>query len=1579
MKKLLCVFLAAALLLCAAPLSGFLQVDWPTIDLSVFHPRAKAAEIIASGYCGEWNHDYDEVTGEWIDSPGPVWSLDADGILTISGNGTMYDCWDGGTPWYNNRSSVKTVVIETGVTSIGSYAFYDCISLTSVTIPDSVTSIESNAFYGCDILHILCSQNSTAHQYAEANGIAYGLLDVPAEEQTVSGTVGKLNWSLDKLNCVLTVGADGVMPPFVAANAPWKEYANNIHSAVIESGTTTVSKYAFAGLSSLTSVDIPDGVTLIDSYAFYNSRSLESITIPDSVKTIGDSAFDMDESDALGISAGPQDVTIGKGVTSIGSNAFSCCSNIQNVYISDLTAWCRISFQSGAPEESNPLCFGAKLFLNGKELKKLTVPNGITTIKYNAFHGCSSITEVILPTGLKTIGRLAFTLCLNLTSVTIPAGVTSIDGTAFYGCSNLLQATVPDSVTTFGERVFSYCTNLKTAVIGDGIPSLTYTFYDCSSLKTAVIGSSVSSLSRTFSGCSSLESVAVGKSVSRINSGAFANCSSLPRLMLPESVSYIENGAFQNSVANEKIYFLNADCDIQDYSIPADTKLCGYAGSTAQSFADENGFIFKQIVAHGSFGADDDNLTWVLDEDGVLVIAGAGDMNTEADFSPSWLAYKDQIKEALIEQTVTSVAPNAFKGCTALTKVTIPESVTSIGANAFSGCAALPSVTLPESLTSIGTHAFYGCSKLTAVAIPAAVTSLGSGVFVACTGLTKLTVAADNAAYESGGNCVIRKLGKTVVAGCKKSVIPAGVTAIGAEAFRGISGLKTLTIPAGVTAIGNYAFSACTGLTAVAMPETVMTLGASAFNKCTGLTSLQFPQGLTAIGNGAFNGCKKLTALDLPEALTEIGSSAFTGCTGLTEIIFPHELKTVGGSAFKSCAGLVRIVLPHGITDIGASAFSGCAALTDAGYVGTAEDWANVTVGADNAPLEGIRFLRDLPQYCVVTISPVSAQYTGAAIHPAVTVKDGTKTLKKGTDYTVAYGDDCVDVGEHTLTVSGAGGYFGSVTKTFTVTGEKLAAERITLSPAAAVYTGSVQTPVLTVKNAAGETLTEGEDYTVTVPSGRKKPGTYTYTVKGINYYLDTVKKTFTITAQPLDAARVTLSADTFTYNGAVQQPTVTVTSAAGNRLVEGTSYTVRCSSGCKYPGTYTVTLTGQSCYTGTVKKTFTITSQPLDAARVTLSADSFVYNGAVQQPAVTVTSAQGSVLTKDGSYTVSFSSGCKYPGTYTVTVAGKGFYSGTVKKTFTVAPQPLDVSRVTLSADSFVYNGAVQQPAVTVKNAQGGQLTKNGSYTVSYSSGCKYPGAYTVTVTGKNNYTGSVKLTYTIKNRPLDESMVTLSDAVFVYNGKSQKPEVTVTGPTGAALKKDASYTLSFSAGCKAVGVYYVTVTGKGFYTGSVTLPFSIVGSREMKAENVTLSFDEAVYDGRVAHSPAVTVRNDAGLVLTEGKDYTLSVPSGRKMPGQYCYTVTGIGDYEGAAQKTLTVNKQPLAADRVILSAGEPDANGSMGRIVITVKNAAGGVLTNGGSYTYFYTLTEDGRLLLTVTGKGYYTGAVTKEVLL
>ena len=164
-----------------------------------------------------------------------TWDL-TDGVLTISGTGAMkdYDYYSKSSPWYYKKSSITSVTIGTGVTSIGSYAFYECYGLTSVTIPNSVTYIGDGAFLYC-------------------TGLTYPVY-----------------------------------------NAHVFAYMPTSYSGVytIPDGIESIAGFAFIDCSGLTSVTIPNSVTSIGNAAFYECYGLTSVTIPNSVTSIGDGAFD---------------------------------------------------------------------------------------------------------------------------------------------------------------------------------------------------------------------------------------------------------------------------------------------------------------------------------------------------------------------------------------------------------------------------------------------------------------------------------------------------------------------------------------------------------------------------------------------------------------------------------------------------------------------------------------------------------------------------------------------------------------------------------------------------------------------------------------------------------------------------------------------------------------------------------------------------------------------------------------------------------------------------------------------------------------------------------------------------------------------------------------------------------------------------------------------------------------------------------------------------------------------------------------------------------------------------------------
>ena len=190
-----------------------------------------------------------------------TWKLDANGTLTISGTGAMkdYNDNDNRSPIYKN-SSVKKIVVEKGVTSIGESAFENCSSLTSVMIPDSVISIGTSAFHSCSRLPSITIPDSVT-------------------------SIG--NFAFEACNSLSSI----TLSNNITSIGNWAFHGCHLTSITIPDSVTSIGAMAFHSCSNLKSITIPDSVTSIESAVFYNCTSLTSITIPDSVTSIGESAF----------------------------------------------------------------------------------------------------------------------------------------------------------------------------------------------------------------------------------------------------------------------------------------------------------------------------------------------------------------------------------------------------------------------------------------------------------------------------------------------------------------------------------------------------------------------------------------------------------------------------------------------------------------------------------------------------------------------------------------------------------------------------------------------------------------------------------------------------------------------------------------------------------------------------------------------------------------------------------------------------------------------------------------------------------------------------------------------------------------------------------------------------------------------------------------------------------------------------------------------------------------------------------------------------------------------------------------
>ncbi|MCF7674164.1 MAG: leucine-rich repeat protein, partial [Akkermansiaceae bacterium] len=408
--------------------------------------------------------------------------------------------------------------------------------------------------------------------------------------------------------------------------------------------------------------------------------------------------------------------------------------------------------------------------------------------------------------------------------------------------------------------------------------------------------------------------------VTAIESNAFENNTAITSVVIPNGVTSIGNSAFRSCTVLTSVTIPSSVTSIEDKAFGRCSGLTGITVDAAnEDYSSLEGVLFNKPL-------------------NTLIQYPGG--NAGAYTIPS---------------SVTSIASNAFDGCSELTSVTIPPSVTSIGDFAFRGCRGLTSVTIPSGVTSISNLAFAACAGLMSVTIPSSVTSIGNGAFQRCGGLTSVT-------------------------------IPSGVTSIGSNAFYGCTGLASVTLPASLTSIGNGAFLGCSGLTSVTLPAALTSIGDSVFASCTGLTSVTLPANLTTIGIGGFYSCTGLTSVTFSASLTSIGNGAFQGCTGLTSITLPAGLTSIGTRGFYSCTGLTSVAVPASVASIGSSAFSYCNRLT-----GITVDAANASYSSQDGVLFN-KAMTNLIQY--------PGGKTGAYTVPASVNSIGNNAFENSTELT---------------------------------------------------------------------------------------------------------------------------------------------------------------------------------------------------------------------------------------------------------------------------------------------------------------------------------------------------------------------------------------------------------------------------------------------------------------------------------------------------------------------------------------------------------------------------------------------------
>lgn len=513
-----------------------------------------AETVIASGKCGD----------------NATWTLNDEGLVTVSGTGDMYNYSNmlDESPWRANYT-INEVLIEEGITSIGRFSFYLCKGLNSISIPSTVASIGSRAFYSCNYI----------------GTVNYG------------GTLSQ--W------CNIDFG-DNESTPF-----SYSPYATlKINDKAID-----------------TELVIPDGVTEIKQYAFSNNNSIKTITIPSSVTNIDAHAIDANGLDVIVKGSTPATVTAetfgGTSFIFVDNNRVSTYKSAWPDYADRIFPKSSLEFVAnttatdghsallnaigGVGTESSVVGLKVNGTINGYDI--MLMRNKLTNLRYLDLSDATIVPEknnYEYYTGCYTkeneFGAYSFYEVDNLRSIILPKNITSIGDHALSYCNSLIEVVgMPDCCKTIGYSAFAANPKLLTMEVGSGVTRINkYAFRDAPNIKSISFPASLSIIDeRAFFGCEKLESIHFSEGLDYIGESAFENCSNLKELRLPISLRTIGRSAFEKCSGLTEIHIPSMLTSIGDYAFTGCSAAKDvYSYTLAPISIAQNSFIYDGVTLH---------------------------------------------------------------------------------------------------------------------------------------------------------------------------------------------------------------------------------------------------------------------------------------------------------------------------------------------------------------------------------------------------------------------------------------------------------------------------------------------------------------------------------------------------------------------------------------------------------------------------------------------------------------------------------------------------------------------------------------------------------------------------------------------------------------------------------------------------------------------------------------------------------------------------------------------------------------------------------------------------------------------
>ncbi|MCD8038560.1 MAG: leucine-rich repeat protein, partial [Lachnospiraceae bacterium] len=1110
--------------------------------------------------------------------------------------------------------------LPTGLTDLGSRVFYNCSGITEVEFPTGLTSIGYSAFSGCS-----------------------GVTSIT-------------------VYCDLSIVS---VEDFI-----------NLTEVTLGENVTEIPEKTFYNLYKLTQINLPDSLTSIGASAFYYCIGLTELTFPTSLTSIGDSAFcyctGLTELSfptsltSIGDSAfygctGLTEVVFPESLTSIGTSAFYKCNAVTSITVScdlsivpydDFTNLTEVTIGENIteiPEEA---------FYNLSKLTQINLPDNLTSIGASAFYGCIGLTELIFSTSLTSIGASAFYGCTGLTELSFPISLTNIGDSAFYGCTGLTGLTFSTSLTSIGASAFYGCTGLTELSLPTSLTSIgDYAFYGCTGFSEMVLPDGLISIgSYAFASCGNSDgwfTVTVPKSVTSIGSNVITSYA-----LAGYSGSYAETYANDNSIL---FIYLDGESQQEDITVESTDELLEAIGSNRHIILKEG--IYRLSEPLSIYGIS--NMTIEAEYTGAAeflakyadmeVVNISGSVGIEikgcilghtTDYSPSATCPVDGNVIYIDDSVNIKVTESDLYGCgyigiyyNHVKNLAVADSVIrDCTVEAIASYSSWSTSSVNESI-SVTNCIISGVKKNSYSDSWSLIGSTDDIAFTSCTFMNNYNGSlAEDGSAATFTDCIF-----------SNNVWDGGTPEANGVCLNGV----TWQVTDGEVS---------THVTLTLQDGTQIE---STSDVVLDYSDYSLPwKKYVASGTGNDDDGDDYDYDDDDDDDGDSTDENLEDDANYSQGIWAESVSdyTYTGSAIKPTvrvySGTTRLTLGTDYTvSYKNNTNAGTASITVKGkgsYAGT--DTVDFAINPVNIEGEDI------------TADGITLAYNGKTQTAKPVVYFGSKKLSAGKDYTVS-GNTQASVGQYEITLTGAGNFTGKRTLDFGITDATLISKAKVSKIAAKAYTGSeiTLTDSELVVSYGKETLQNGTDYTVSY-SDNVNAGTATVTIKGKGNYAGTKKAVFVITGTPIKSAKVsglsdleytgsarTLSGLTLTYNGAA--------------LTLGTDYTLKYANNTK-AGKATVTITGTGAYSGSVKKNFKITAREISDCSVSVGSSApYSKGGATADISV---SYNETALVLGTDYIVSYKNNKAAESTATVTVKGKGNFTGAVTKQFTVTKKAL-------------------------------------------------------------------------------------------------------------------------------------------------------------------------------------------------------------------------------------------------------------------------------------------------------------------